>query len=293
MRLLVDAPGSTVDNPRMDELIVDVAESTFAEEVLDRSQTVPVLVDFWAEWCEPCRQLGPIIEKVVTDYGGAVVLAKVDADNAPRITMALGVQALPTVLLFVNGQAVDGFQGVQSAPAIKEILRRNGVEPRPNTPGTGATTAAPAALPDSEEGLSALLAKEPANAAALLTLARLQAMRGATDEALATIEQLPAGHSETRAAERLRDALEFWSGAAPGGEHEPSPALDARFEQAREAARSGRPEEALAVLYDTLAEDREYREGLARRAMVSLFGVVGETSETTKRYQKRLANLLY
>jgi len=277
----------------MTELIVDVAESTFAEEVIERSQGMPVLVDFWADWCESCKQLAPIIEKVVTDYGGAVALAKVDADAAPRITMALQIQSLPTVLLFVNGEPIDGFNGVQSAPAIQEILKRNGIEPRAKLPEDGAPGGAKKTIPDTEDELVTFLAAEPDHAEALLVLARLQVVRGATDDAAATLGRIGPEHPESRAAERLKESLEFWSGAAATGDTEPNEAAEGFFATALESALRSEHEPALAALYEAAGEDPEYRTGLARRAMVAIFGLVGETSDLTKRYQKKLANLLY
>ncbi len=274
----------------MEDLVIDVAESNLQVEVIERSATTPVLVDFWADWCEPCKQLTPVLEEIVDEYGGAVVLARMNADEATRVTAALGIQSLPTVLLFRDGQPVDGFTGVQSADGIREILGRNGVGP---LDGAGASPPAPPPEADDEVGLRSLLESDPTNSDALLSLSRLLCLRGDVGEAGEHIDQIAAGTPEARASERLKAAFAFWSAETPSEDSEPVDAIEALLDKARTAARSAAWEETAGALYEALAEDLGYRDGLTRLALVSVFGYAGEASDLTRRYQKRLANLLY
>ena len=192
------APGPSPQPGGADAVVIDVSEATFQDEVLQRSLTTPVVVDFWAEWCQPCKQLSPVLERLAVEAGGAWVLAKVDIDANPRIRQAFGVQSVPTVVAVVAGQPVDGFSGAlpepdvrkwisglldalrDRMPGIREAEQRQGGEAEPEEePDDPRFVAAEEAVEEgdwaaAEAAYSAILAAEPANEQAAAALGQVR-----------------------------------------------------------------------------------------------------------------------
>src|SRR4051812_9405902 len=163
---------------------MDVTDSTFQTAVLERSDTVPVVVDLWAEWCGPCRTLGPIIEKVVAETDGKVALVKVDVDSNPAISQAFRVQSIPAVYALRDGQVVDGFVGAYPEAEVRRFVE--GLLP------TDAESEVAALLSAGDEvSLRQVLEREPGNEDAIVALAELLVERGDNDEALALLERIP------------------------------------------------------------------------------------------------------
>jgi len=279
--------------------VFTVTDATFMTEVIERSKSVPVLVDFWADWCEPCKALGPILEGLAEEYDGAFLLAKADTEQAAQVAAALRIQSIPAVYMFVDGQPVDAFTGALPESEIRAFLGRHCQAPADELAQTGDLLAQEGGE-DAERAFLDALAADPKQPAALLGLARLLACRGEIDGARDRLEAIGLNAPESRAAKRLQDALDFWALGAgmddtlPDLEAgDPSPEIDARLLEAARLGRARSFNEAITVLYETVAEDREYRNEMARRAMLSLFGYVGEESDVTRGWQRRLANLLY
>ncbi len=170
--------------------MADVTDSTFDRDVVQRSKTIPVVVDLWAQWCGPCKQLTPILEKVVAETNGAVELAKVDIDANPAVAQAFKVQSIPAVYAMVDGQAVDGFMGAQGEAQVREFVAR--LVPAPAQSEVERLVAI-----GDEESLVAALKLEPDNPAAVTALAELLVSQGEVDTGLELLERIPES-AETR-----------------------------------------------------------------------------------------------
>jgi putative thioredoxin len=237
---------------------MDVTDETFQAEVLDRSATVPVIVDLWAEWCGPCKTLGPMLEKAVADTGGAVELAKVDVDNNPAVARAFNVQSIPAVFALSGGQVVDQFIGAVPEAQITEFVQR--LAPAPSEADTLAAAG-------DEAPLRKALELEPDHTAATEALARILIDRGDPAEALALLGRLP----ETEASRTL--------------------AAEARLLEAG-VDLSGTDRAELEAKLDELLE-RVRDDDAARQEFVDLLEAMGPDDPRTKEYRRALTARLY
>ena len=228
-------------------LVYDVTAQTFSTEVMERSMTVPVLIDFWAEWCGPCKTLGPILEKVVTEYDGAVVLAKVDSDAEVQLSQAFQVQSIPFVVLVQEGRPVDAFAGAVDEGKIREFLGKHGIEP---------------AGGDAEPA-----EEDPDAPAARFRAARQAAAEGDAEGARAALHQFPEEDELAGDVANLLGGLD-WLEADLTGEGEAVQKLGA----ARQHFLAGAFEDALQAIVDSAGADRSYGGGLARRRCCSCRG---------------------
>ena len=277
------------------EWIVEVGDADFETAVLKRSQATPVVVDFWAPWCGPCRALGPLLERLAEEHRGAFVLAKVNVDDAPAVAQAFGIQSIPAVKGFRDGMLVGEFVGAQPEPIVRKLLDL--VLP---TAADGLVAAAAGLAPaEAERTLRKALETEPRHGRALVALARILGARGDTAEALQLLERVSppsplVGEAERLAAElRTRSdgagdqaALRARLAADPGD-------LEARLGLGRTLAALGRHEDALAELLDVVRRDRHFADDGARKAMLDLFAVLGSDHPLTDRYRNELAKALF
>ena len=190
--------------------VFDATEANFEAEVIQASLTTPVLVDFWAAWCGPCKTLGPILEKVVDSYNGAVKLAKVDTDAQMQLATVFGIRSLPTVVLVKDGQMVDGFMGAVPESAVREFLQRHVQPADADAPEPAIATAASAETP--EQTIARLqqdIAQHPERAEIKLDLALAYLRAGLADAAQTELESLPPNLAEDAKAKRLRNQIEF------------------------------------------------------------------------------------
>ena len=179
-------------------MYVDVTDATFQTEVVERSSSVPVVIDLWAPWCGPCRTLGPIIEKVIDETDGEVVLVKVNVDENPAISRAFQVQSIPLVIAVKDGQAVDGFLGAQPEAAVRDFVQ--GLLPTEQESAIDALVAA-----GDEASLREALELEPGHEGAVVALAELMVEKGEPDEALNLLARIPES-AETRRVAALASA---------------------------------------------------------------------------------------
>ena len=281
--------------------VIDVTAETFETEVLQKSMQTPVLVDFWAPWCGPCKSLTPILEKLAGEYGGAFVLAKVDVDQQQQIAAAFQIRSVPTVFLLVGGQPVDAFQGALPEGELRQFLQQHGVEPQAG----GAADEAPAEEapldPHVEvQQLREAVQAEPDKDELKLDLALALLRTGAAVEAEQLLDALPANLATDDRAVRARARLGF----ATLLQDAPAPAA---LEQALAAnaddhgARhllavhhlvGGDAPAGLEHLLELLRRDRGYGDGLAKKALIDAFRVV-EDEDLVGQYRRKMASLLF
>jgi putative thioredoxin len=282
--------------------VFDATADRFQDDVLQRSLQVPVLVDFWAEWCGPCKTLGPILEKLADQYNGAFLLAKVDVDKEQQLAAAFQVRSIPTVFLVKDGQLVDGFPGAMPEGALREFLASHGIEPREPVEAPAAGEPEPPAL-DPHEALVQLradVAAKPDDDALKLDLALALLATGATAEVENILDALPANLATDDRAERARAHLRLLAAAKdapPADVLEAAIAADpadlrARHFLAVQRLLGGREADGFEHLIDMLARDRQYEDGLARRTLIDAFRLVDDP-DLVGRYRRRMSSLLF
>jgi len=273
--------------------IAQVSDDTFDSEVL--KSPLPVLIDFWAPWCGPCRAIGPLLERLAEEHRGAFILAKVNVDEAPAVAQAFGIQSIPAVKGFRDGVLVGEFVGAQPESTVRKLLEL--VLPTAADRAVAAAATLPPAA--AEAKLREVLALEPRHAGALVALARLLAAIGETAEALRLLELVSPPSALLAEAERLAAELRT-RGDGAGDEAalrarlaaDPND-LEARLDLGRTLAALGRHEDALSELLGVVQRDRQFADDAARKAMLDLFAVLGSEHPLTDRFRGELAKALF
>ena len=288
------------------DLIKDSDEKSFGQDVIAASKQVPVIVDFWAPWCGPCKTLGPLLEKTVQAARGKVKLVKIDIDKNQRIAQQLRIQSIPAVYAFHNGQPVDGFVGALPESQVKAFVNRLAGAAGPS-PVEEILTEAKAALEAGDvQGAAGIyqevLQAEPDNPAALGGLAKLLAQNGQVDQAKQFLAQVPAdlaGHADVAGAKAAIALAEQTSGvaddtaefmaklAANANDHQ------ARFDLALALLKAGDRERAVDELLDIIKRDRNWNEQAARNQLIKLFEAFGPTDPLTKAGRRKLSSILF
>jgi len=285
--------------------VKDTTTQTFVKDVIEESRRQPVLVDFWAPWCGPCKQLTPILEKAVKAAKGKVKLVKMNIDEHPAIPGQMGIQSIPAVIAFVNGQPADGFMGALPESQVMAFLERL-TKDRIGGEAKDLLKAADAALAEGDAAGAAeiyaqLLAEDGANVPALAGLTRCYVQTGALDRARQTLAMVPEARSNDAAVAAARAALELAEQAktvGPISELEKKVAANpldhqARFELALALNGKGRRLDALAHLIAIVKRDRKWNDDGARKQLVQLFEAWGPTDEATIEGRKRLSSILF
>lgn len=283
------------------KFIIDVSEAEFADAVVQQSHERPVVVDFWAPWCGPCRALGPVLERLANEFQGAFILARVNTDENPNLAREFGIQSIPNVMLFRNGQVVDQFIGALPELDIRQWLRPYCPSEADRLVAIGNRLREQGQTDAAAEAFERALALDATHAGAHLGLAWLAFERGEEEQVEQHVAMIPPLSPELETAERLREALAFHRECrAAGGEEvcrqrlsgNPND-LDARFGLAACLAAAGKYADALEEFLAIVAKDKHYRDEAARKAMLTIFSLVGERSELAEEYRKRLAWTLY
>ena len=302
--MLLQGSGETAPNTA--DFIKDVTEADFMAEVVDASMQVPVIVDFWAPWCGPCKTLGPQLEAEVARHKGRVRMAKVNVDENQMIAGQLRVQSIPTVYAFFQGRPVDAFQGAIPQSQIKQFVEKL-VALGGDDGGLGdALDAAEAMLAegaalDAAETFAAILGEEPENAQAWGGLVRAHLAAGDAASAEEALAQVPAPVASAAPVEAARAQLALSRQAEKAGplaELEARVTADpadhqARFDYATALHAGGRVEEAIDQLLESFRRDRDWNEGAAKAPLLTIFDALPATDPLVQKGRRRLSSLIF
>lgn len=303
--MLNDAPTAGTPLAGGNDPIKDVTTASFRQDVVAESMQQPVLVDFWAPWCGPCKQLAPVLEKAVKAAAGKVRLVKMNIDEHPAIAGQLGIQSIPAVIAFQGGQPVDGFMGAVPEAQIASFIERL-VGPAGPTPIEEIMTEAASLLDEGDaagasELYAAVLAEEPGNLAAIAALAKLQLDLGALENAQQILALAPADKADDPGLAGVRAAIALAEQAAALGDlgvfqHriDADPAdHQARFDLALGLNGLGKRDEAVDHLIEIERRDKTWNEGAARKQLLTLFEAWGLMDKASIRGRRRLSTLVF
>jgi putative thioredoxin len=305
--MLSNVPNNAGPKPASD-LIKDGSDAGFMADVIEASQAVPVIVDFWAPWCGPCKTLGPLLEKAVTAAKGAVKMVKIDTDKHPAVAGQLRVQSIPTVYAFFQGRPVDGFQGALPESQVKQFVERLAKL------GGGDGGIDIAAILDEAKAIleagnpqeaaaiyNEVLGEEPENATAYAGMIRCLLAAEQAEGAQEMLDNAPASMAKSQELAAIRTQLELARQAAEAGplgdlkaavERDPAD-HQARYDYALALYAAGRNEEAVEALLEIIRRDREWNERAARTQLLKLFEAFGPTDKLTVMARRKLSSILF
>ncbi|SNS63786.1 thioredoxin [Antarctobacter heliothermus] len=284
-------------------LVKDVSEAEFMAEVVDGSAETPVIVDFWAPWCGPCKTLGPMLEDAVKAAKGAVRMVKVDVDQAPNIAGQLQIQSIPTVYAFYKGQPVDGFQGAQPQSEIKAFVERvvqasGGLD---DAVAAAEDMLEQGAAVDAAQTFAAILGEEPAHAGAYGGLVRAHIAMDDLDQAEAILNGAPVEISKAPELEAAHAQLQLARQAADAGpiteltakvEADPSD-HQARFDLAQAMYAAGDAEGAVDQLLEIFRRDREWNDGAAKTQLFTIFDALKANDPVALHGRRKLSSMIF
>ena len=285
--------------------VKDVTDATFMTEVIQASRETPIVVDFWAEWCGPCKTLGPVLEQAVAATNGKVRMVKVDVDRNQMVAGQLRVQSIPAVFAFVDGQPVDAFMGAVSPGEVNTF-----VEKLAKGAGAGALDEAldaaeqmldEGALAEAAQTFAAILGEDPENPRGLSGMIRTTLAAGEAERAKAMLDQVPESLADDPAIAAARAAVELAEQAAGAGETGALlAALDAnpddhqsRFDLSVAQAAAGDHEAAIDTLLELFRRDREWNDGAAKEQLMTLFDTLGPKDPIGLKGRRRLSSMIF
>ena len=276
------------------EFIFDTAEATFETDVVSRSYETPVIVDFWAPWCGPCRSLGPILERLAQERGGAFLLAKVNVDDNPGLSVRFGVQGIPAVKAYHHGEVVAQFTGAAPEQTVRQFLQRVAPGKAESVISEATSLLATRHWGQAEDKLRTVLDSEPRNPAATLGLVRTLIAQGKGDTALAFIEDFPAS-SEIVAAQQLQPLAKLLAEVEHGNGEDIDEVdqLEAQYWQSARLLARGQHAAAMDGLLEVLRQDKGFRKGEPRMVILGVFALLGDDDPLTPQYRDELAGILF
>ncbi|WP_112320572.1 tetratricopeptide repeat protein [Oceanibium sediminis] len=291
-----------------DDLIKDSSEATFMADVVDASMEVPVIVDFWAPWCGPCKQLTPTLEAAVKDAKGKVKLVKVNVDENQMIAGQMRVQSIPAVFGFVGGRPVDGFMGAQTAGQVKAFIDKL-IAQSPGGADDGLEEALDmadqmleeGAVTDAAQTFAAILGEDAGNARALAGLARAHIALGDMDQARAVLDSAPEDKRADPVIAAVYAQLDLAASAEGAGELAEAEAkaaaapddLQAQFDLALAQISASQQEAAVDTLLGIFAKDREWNDGAAKDQLFKLFEALGPKDPIAQKGRRRLSSMIF
>lgn len=287
------------------DAIKDSDTANFAQDVLLASRETPVIVDLWAPWCGPCKTLGPMLEKIVKESGGAVKLVKINIDENQQLAQQLRVQSIPAVFAFVDGQPVDGFVGALPESQLKQFVQRLTGDQGPSQIDQALEVAKQALENgDLEQALGIygqIVRAEPGNPAALAGMAQCYLQNGDVEQAKQALEGVAEADAKHADVVSAQAAIELAGQAGDAGEIGPLRAAlaanandhQARFDLAMALVGQGSREEAVDELLEIVRRDRQWNDEAARKQLLTLFEAFGPTDELTVSARRRLSSILF
>lgn len=302
--------GLDAEGPSTDDLVKDGTDASFMADVIEASKEAAVIVDFQAEWCGPCKTLGPALEAAVRKAGGKAKLVKIDIDKNPQFAQQLRVQSIPAVFAFVNGQPVDGFMGNQTPSEVQAFVDKAAA-----AGGAGVTEAesldeamdaadamlAEGAIGDAAQTYAAVMEEKPENARAIAGLARAYAIAGQTDQAKATLDAAPASVATHEMLNAVRAQIELAEQAEALGDTsdlEAKLAADpddhqARFDLATAQFAGGQAEAAVDTLLELFRRDRDWNDAAAKTQLFKIFEGLGAKDPLAQTGRRKLSSMIF
>ncbi|HUS83522.1 MAG TPA: tetratricopeptide repeat protein [Anaerolineales bacterium] len=272
--------------------ILDVDEATFESEVILRSHELPVVVDFWAPWCGPCRILGPLLERLAIEAGGSFLLAKVNVDENPGLSVRYGVQGIPAVKAFKNGQVETEFVGAQPESVVRKVIGKLAPSEAEAAVENARSLLATHHWEKAETSFREIYAMDETNAPAALGLLESLLMQGKGEEALHIIDVFPPGN-EWAKAEQHKPLAALLAEVEENGLGNQDDPLAAELYQAARLIGLGNLPAAMDGMLDILREQKDFRAGLPKKVLLALFAIIGDQDTLTQQYRDELASVLF